>query len=164
MLAEVLNSELIGMLVAHLKWEEEYKAFDAAIKESANEEVPEGEEARNVEADQQKLEEMKNRIKQSIRNIVRYCYDKREEFDKLKELIGHKKSGKILEFSSLFFHQFEIFRQKMTTSKEEEDSKQEQMKLLDEKVKELSNRINLDKKAEERKTRKTRRIKRTSSK
>lgn len=125
------------MLEGHLKWEEEFKQLDAAIKASEEEEIPEGEEGRNKEADQQKMEELRNRIKQSIRNIVRFCYENKQEFEKLRDFFGHKKNSKIQEFASLFFQQFEIFRMKMTTSKEEEDSKQDQMKQLDEKVLEI---------------------------
>lgn len=119
------------MLEGHLKWEEEYKQLDSAIKASEEEELPEGEEGRNKEEDKKKLEELRNRIKQSIRNIVRFCYENKADFEKLVDI---RKNSKIQEFSSLFFHQYEIFRMKMTTSKEEEDSKQEQMKELDERV------------------------------
>jgi hypothetical protein len=129
------------MLVAHLKWEEEFRKLDAAIKAAAEEEIQEGEEEEaklKQQEDKKKLEDLKNRIKQSIRNIVRYCYASRPEFDKLKELIGHKKSSKMQEFLSLFFQQFDIFKIKMTTSKEEEDSKKEEIAALDEKIRNIS--------------------------
>jgi len=124
------------MLVGHLNWEDEYKQLCEEIKAAAESEEPqvEGEEGRNKEADQQKLTELIGRIKQSMRNILRYFQEKRSDFEKLKDLIGVKKSSKIHEFYQMFVNQYEVFRQKMTTSKEEEDSKSEQLKMLEEKV------------------------------
>ena len=124
------------MLVGHLKWEEDYKLFYDEIKAAAESDEPqaEGEEGRNKEADLQKLSELMGRIKQSMRNVVRYFYEKRPSFEKLRDLIGSKKSSKASDFLTLFSIQYDIFKQKMTTSKEEEDSKAEQLKLLEEKA------------------------------
>ena len=132
------------MLVGHLKWEEDYKLFYDEIKAAAESDEPqaEGEEGRNKEADLQKLSELMGRIKQSMRNVVRYFYEKRPSFEKLRDLIGSKKSSKASDFLTLFSIQYDIFKQKMTTSKEEEDSKAEQLKLLEEKAL-LLKRINI---------------------
>ena len=124
--------------MGHKKWEEEYTQLDGLIKATNEQQLSEGEnegeETRNKEADLQKLSELHERIKQSIRNIVRYCHEHKPEFDRLKELIGHKRNTKIQEFVLMFVSQHEIFRQKMTTSKEEEDSKTEQLKQLQDRV------------------------------
>jgi hypothetical protein len=137
-LADVLDAQLISTIVGHKKWEEEYTQLDALIKAGDEEKQPEGEnegeETRNKEADQQKLSELHERIKQSIRNIVRYCHEHKPKFEQLKEIIGHKRNTKIQEFFLMFASQFDIFRQKMTTSKEEEDSKAEQLKQLQDRV------------------------------
>eukprot|EP00826_Nyctotherus_ovalis_P064931 TRINITY_DN9534_c0_g2_i5.p5 TRINITY_DN9534_c0_g2~~TRINITY_DN9534_c0_g2_i5.p5 ORF type:complete len:143 (+),score=57.27 TRINITY_DN9534_c0_g2_i5:340-768(+) len=124
------------MLVGHLKWEEEYKQFHEEMKAAAEAEGQEAEEegGRNKERDEQNLESLIKRIKQSIRNTLRYFHEHPEDFDKLKDLIGPKRSSKINEFVHAFNNYFEICRQRMTTSKEEEDSKAEQLKLLEEKV------------------------------
>jgi hypothetical protein len=139
-LADALNPEAITLLVGHIKFEEDYKQLYEKIK-SANEEegaAPEEEveEGKTVdkEADLKKLNEYAVRIKQSIRNIIRYFHEKRSEFEKLRDIIGHKKSSKIQDFTSVFVSQYDVFKQKMTTSKEEEDSKSEQLKLLEEKI------------------------------
>jgi len=127
------------MLVGHLKWEDDYKQLYEEIKASAEAEAEsaegEGEQGRDKEADKQKQGELTEMIKQSIRNIVRFFHENRTEFDKLKDLIGHKKSSKIHEFVTYYANQHDIFKHKMTTSKEEEDSKAEQLKQLEEKVK-----------------------------
>lgn len=129
------------MLVGHLKWEEEYKQLYEEIKAAAEAEdpEPEEEEGRNREQDLQNLSELIRRIKQSTRNILRYFHEHPEDFDKLKDLIGAKRSYKVNEFVNLFSNQYEICRQRMTTSKEEEDSKAEQLRLLEAKVDSQSN-------------------------
>ena len=140
LIAEALDSETITLLVGHIRFEEDYKQLYEKIRTSADEEAAaaeeEGEEREAVdkEADLKRLNEYAERIKQSIRNIVRYFHEKRSEFEKLRDIIGHKKSSKMQDFASVFISQYEVFRQKMTTSKEEEDSKSEQLKLLEEKV------------------------------
>ena len=136
--ADVLNPQLISTIVGHKKWEEEYTQLYTSIKASSQEEPVEGEveeeAVHNKEADLLKLSELNDKIKQSIRNIVRYCHEKKAEFDRLKEMSSHKKNTKIQEFVLTFVSQYEIFRQKMTTSKEEEDSKAEQLKQLQDRV------------------------------
>jgi phosphatidate phosphatase PAH1 len=128
------------MLVGHLKWEEEYKQLSEEIKAAAEAEdqEPEEEEGRNKEQDLQNLLELVKRIKQSIRNILRYFHEHPKDFNKLKDIIGPKRSSKINEFVNMFSNHYEICRQRMNTSKEEEDSKAEQLKLLEEKVTYLS--------------------------
>ena len=134
--AATLNSEIITMLVGHLKWQEEYKQLYEDIKQAAAEEdqEPEEEGGRNKEKDERDLAELIKRIKQSIRNILRYFHEHPEDFEKLKEIISPKRSHKIYEFINLFNNQYMVARQRMTTSKEEEDSKAEQLKLLEAKV------------------------------
>lgn len=123
------------MLVGHLKWEEEYKQLHEEMKAAVEVEGEDQEEGgRDKEQDRRSLESLIKRIKQSIRNILRYFHEHPEDFDKLKDLIGPKRSSKINEFVHVFNNHFEICRQRMTTSKEEEDSKAKQLNLLEEKV------------------------------
>lgn len=127
------------MLTGHLKWEEDFRQLYDKMKNESQEPEAESEEEeeerkRNREADMRQFVELENRIKQSVRNIVRYFHTNRQMFDKVKDIIGHKRGGKIGEFPMLFAIQYEIFKQKMTTSKEEDDSKAEMLEQLEEKV------------------------------
>ncbi len=145
------------MLVGHLKLEEDYKQLDEKINAPEESEEPQGEDedkAKNREADLQERERLIERIKQSVRNMVRYFHDKRGTLEKLREMLCTKKSSKVHEFVGVFGNQYEVFRQRMTTSKEEEDSKSEQLKLLEEKVRVFTLTKTIDCKTAKREARK----------
>ncbi|MDR3582420.1 MAG: hypothetical protein P4L67_04070 [Candidatus Pacebacteria bacterium] len=132
----MLDPKTISLLGNQLNLEEEFRKLYDKIKTEDQEEAEpaegEEEEGHNKEADMAQLAELSTRIKQSIRNIVRFFHENKEEFKNL--IVGHKRSGKVSEFVALFTNQYDVFRQKMITSKEEEDSKAEQLQQLEEKV------------------------------